>query len=148
MIKENTERFFIFYVARLILLSKTESYAVRQYEDDKIKIALKRTILPDDSLIILLKELDEMRVFEMVICPLLFNQEDTDQIFLRGNWEKYLTDNLYKAAKEKLASRHVKIDDFSKFVYKYGPADERTLPSIRTGIVADEKFFNNNLAQT
>ncbi|MDO4889116.1 MAG: hypothetical protein Q4A25_00250 [Candidatus Saccharibacteria bacterium] len=139
-------RFRIFYAARLIITSEAVEYPVRRYEDKKLIISLKRTIFPDDTIVINLKGLDDMRVFEVCLCPLPFKQRDMDQIYLRGHWEDYLTDYLLKKATKKIQNHHkgTAIEDFSKFLYKYGPVDDTDLPTIRTGEVDDARLFDDN----
>lgn len=144
MTENYMRRFRIFYAARLVIAGESVEHPVRQFEDNKISIALKRTIFQDDTIIIRLKEMDDMRVFEIALCPLSFNQRDMNQIYLRGSWENYLTDVLLKRATEKIWFRHHGeiIEDFTKWLYKNGPADDHQ--SIRTGEVDDKKIFEDN----
>ncbi len=145
MNKEYMERYRIFYMSQIIILGETVTYPVRHYEDGKVEISLGKTIFPDDTIIICLKELD-MRVFEIALCPLPFKQEDQDQIYLNGHWEQYLENTLFKKALEKIKENHKgsAIEGFSKFLYKYGPSDDTDLPTIRTGTVDDARFFEDN----
>ena len=143
------EYFYLFYVARLVILAETETYKVRHYEDNKISIALKRSIFPDDTIVINLKGLngspEDTRVFEVALCPLPFSQRDMNQIYLKGCWEDYLVENLFETAIEKLKYRHRGIDDFMKFLCKYGPTDDEVSP-VCIGEIDDAELFNN-LAQ-
>ena len=145
MTESYMRRFRLFYAARLIIAGESVEYPVRRFEDEKLSIALKRTIFQDDTIIIRLKELDDIRVFEIALCPLPFDPQDMNQIYLRGNWENYLTDVLLKRATDKIRARHRGeiIEDFTKWLYKNGPTDEGC-QSIRTGEIDDKKIFENN----
>ena len=148
MTKETEERFYIFYASWIVISAETETYKVRHYEDDKMSISLKRSIIPDDTVVIYIKGADskEIRVYEVALCPPPFSQRDTDQVYLKGHWEEYLTKSLLKKAEQKLKSRHKNVDDFFEFIYDYGPEDDSDTFPVRVDQINDEELFNN-LAQ-
>lgn len=131
----------IFYAARLILLGESDNVTARRYEDDKIEIALKRTLFPDDTVVIWLKGLGGIRVYEIVLYPTIFDNKDDDQIFLRGHWEDYVLGTLLPAAKVKTQKRfRHKAEDFETWLENAGAAKCK----IRSGTVTDDGIFCNN----
>ena len=145
MTDRNREHYYIFYAAKMVILGETTITTTRRYEDDKIEIALKKTIFPDDTIIINLKDSNNTRVFEVALCPLPF--QELDQVHLAGEWEIYLTQDLLTMAIAKLKSRHYEIEDFAKFLYKNGPGEDNDVLPVRTGEINDYSLFKTNVAQ-
>ena len=135
--------FRIFYASRLILQGAALYLPVRRYEDENLCISLKRTLLSDDTIVIYLKKMDNMRVYEMPLYQIINNEGDP--VYFRGHWEKYLLEKLLPTAQQQLRAARKKPETFVEFLYKFGPTEERT--KTRTAEIDDAHLFSNNLAQ-
>lgn len=138
------ERFYLFYASWLILQGAALYMPVRRYEDENLCISLKRTLFADDTIVIYLKKMDDMRVYEMPLYQIISNSGDP--VYFRGHWEKYLLEKLLPTAQQQLKAAKKKPETFVEFLHKFGPTEERT--QTRTGEVDDAHIFeSNNLAQ-
>ena len=138
------ERFYLFYASWLILQGAALYLPVRRYEDENLCISLKRTLFADDTIVIYLKKMDNIRVYEMPLYQII--NEAGDPVYFRGHWEKYLLETLLPIAQKQLKAAKKQPKTFVEFLREFGPSEERA--KTRTGEVDDAHLFeSNNIAQ-